>query len=242
MFVIFAFSLLLELIGPVAHGMEGNLQAFVQAAVPKGGIFFSGAVQTNEATYNLFVLQQDERGGVMVVANKSFAQYTVVFADTSFDVAMDLGRIPSDVSVQLCTLLGKKLSTSNQSQTVAGAKDIYPVGAALNAVLIPLAGFALRSNSTLGILQELEQSDAIPVGPSEAPAGAILISPTSYSSAGPVWLGAVAVVGSDHKVYGPDVRKGCVWVSFGGLEAWITRIREKQQLFAFVLRAHADRT
>jgi len=246
MFVICACSLLLALVGATANGMDANLQTFVQAAVPEGGIFFSGAVHTNEATYNLFVLEQGERRGVMVVTNNSSARFTaspqVLFADTSVDVALDLGLIPSDVSVQLCALLGNNPSTSNQSQTIARVKDIYPLGAALNTVLIPITGFAFRSNSTLGILKELEQSDAIPVSPGEAPIGAILVSPTSCSPAGPVSLGAVAIVGSDHKVYGPDVRKGCAWVSFGGLEAWITRIREKKQLFAFVLRAHPDRT
>jgi hypothetical protein len=246
MFVKCAYSLLLALVGATANGMDATLETFVQAAVPEGGIFFSGVVHTNEATYNLFVLEQDERRGVMVVANNSVDKFTtspqVLFADTSVDVALDLGLIPSDVSVQLCALLGKNPSTSNQSQTIAGIKDIYPLGAALNTVLTPITGFTFRSNSTLGILQELEQSDAIPVSPGEAPVGAILISPTSYSPAGPISLGAAAIVGSDHKVYGPDVRKGCGWVSFGGLEAWITRIREKQQLFAFVLRAHPDRT
>jgi hypothetical protein len=241
-----ACSFLLALVGSTANGMEANLQTFVQTAVPQGGIFFSGAVQTNKATYNLFVLEQDERRGVMVVADKSAAQFKaslqVLFADTSFDVAPDLGLIPSDVSVQLFALLGNNPATSNQSPTIAGVKDIYPLGAALNTVLIPIAGFAFRSNSTLGILQELEQSDAIPVNPGEAPVGAILISPTSYSLTGPVALGAVAIVGSNRQVYGPDVRKGCAWVSFGGLDDWIMRIREKQQLFAFVLRAHPDRT
>ena len=246
MCVICACSLWLALIAATANGMDANLQTFLQAAVPKGGIVFYGAVQTKETTYNLFVLEQGERRGVMVVANNPVAQFTaspqVLFADTSFDIASDLGVIPSDVFDQLCALLGNIPSTTNQSQTLAGVKDIYPLGAALNTVLIPITGFACRSNSTLGILQELEQSDAIPVSPGEAPVGAILISPTSYSPAGPVSLGAVAIVGSDHEVYGPDVRKGCAWVSFGGLEAWITRVREKQQLFAFVLRAHPDRT
>lgn len=246
MFVQCVGSLLLALIGATANGMDANLQMFVQAVVPVGGIFFSGAIQTNEATYSLFVLEQAERRGVMVVANSCVAQFKaspqVLFADTSFDVAPELDLMPTDVSVQLCGLLGNNPSTSHQSQTNAGVKDIYPLGAALNIVLIPITGFAFRSNSTLGILKELEQSDAIPVSPSEAPVGAILVSPTSYSPAGSVSLGAVAIVGSDHKVYSPDVRKGCAWVSFGGLEAWITRIREKQQLFAFVLRAHADRS
>src|SRR5580692_8115873 len=131
MFVICVGSLLLAIIGATANGMDANLQTFVQAAVPAGGIFFSGAVQTNAAPYSLFVLEQEERRGGMVVANDSGAQFTaspqVLFADTSFDVAPDLGLIPSDVSVQLCALLENNPSTSHQSQTIAGVKDIYPL-------------------------------------------------------------------------------------------------------------------
>ncbi len=124
MCVTWVCSLLLALVGATANGLDTNLQTFVQAAVPQGGIFFSGAVQTNEATYNLFVLEQDERRGVMVVANNSAAQFTaspqILFADTSFDVASDLGLIPSDVSLQLFALLG---NTAPNLESIAGQRS-----------------------------------------------------------------------------------------------------------------------
>lgn len=229
----------------MADGVEPSLQAFVQSAVPEGGIIFSGAVKTGEVTYAIFVLEQKERRGVMVVATNSASQAAqapqILFADTSITAALDLELISPEILTQFRVLLGTARTPSSDLPATAAAEDVYPIGAALNTVLVPIAGFSIKSNSTLEILQQLEQSDAIPISPGEAPVGAILISPTTYSATGPVVLGAVGIVGSDHKVYGPDVRKGCAWVPLGGLEAWIARMGEKQQVFAFVLRAQADR-
>jgi hypothetical protein len=246
MFSAWLLALLMAASTAMADGVESSLQAFVQSAVPEGGIIFSGAVKTGEVTYAIFVLEQKERRGVMVVATNCTDQGArgpqILFADTSITGALDLGLVSPEILTQFCILLGTPRTPANDLQTMATAEDLFPIGAALNTVLIPIVGFSFKSNSTLGILNELEQSDAIPVSPGEAPVGAILICPTTYSATGPVALGAVGIVGSDHKVYGPDVRKGCAWVSQGGLEAWIARMGEKQQLFAFVLRARADRT
>jgi hypothetical protein len=43
-------------------------------------------------------------------------------------------------------------------------------------------------------------------------------------------------------VYGPDIRRGCAWTSFGKLETWIRLHTNKNQLFGFLLRAHPERT
>jgi hypothetical protein len=247
MFLKGAFMFLLAAMSARANGMDVNLQTFVQDAVPEGGIIFSGAVQTDGITYDLFILEQRQRRGVMVIANRSTNQPSVplpkvLFADTSFDIAVDRDLIPSEVCSQLCALLGTSRSTLEQPQTVAAAQDIYPLGAVLNTVLNPIAGFTFRSNSTLGILRELEQSDAIPINPSAAPVGSVLVCPTTCSPTGPVSLGSVTIVGSDGNVYGPDIRRGCAWTSFGKLETWIRLHANKNQLFGFLLRAHPERT
>jgi hypothetical protein len=247
MFLIGTFMFLLASMSARANSLDVKLKTFVQDAVPQGRIIFSGAVQTDDITYDLFVLEQDQRRGVMVIANRSAHQPAaplpkVLFADTSLDIAVDRDLIPSDVCIQLCALLGTSRSTLGQPQTIAAAQDIYPLGAVLNIVLNPIAGFTFRSNSTLGILQELEQSDAIPINPSAAPVGSVLVCPTTCSPTGPISLGSVTIVGSDGNVYGPDIRKGCAWTSFGRLETWIRLHANKNQLFGFLLRAHADRT
>ena len=242
MFLRQLFLLQIAMSAAMAGGLDQRLLTFVQNAFPEGRIVFYGEVQSSEAAYELFVLQQESRRGVLVItgasANPSAKPPQVVFADTSFDFALSRSLIPPDVLSQFYTVLGIRRSPS----TTAPSEDIYPIGAALNTVLGPVAGFTFRSNSTLGILQELEQSDAIPINPSAAPVGSVLVCPTTCSPTGPVSLGSVTIVGSDGNVYGPDIRKGCAWTSFGKLETWIELHANKNQLFGFLLRAHPDRT
>jgi len=228
----------------MANGLDQNLLAFVQNAVPEGRIVFRGEARSNDTAYELFVLQQEARRGILIItassAEPSAKPFQVLFADTSFDFALSQNLIPPEVVSQFLALLGVTPSLSNQETPRASPSDIDPVGAVLNTVLGPIAGFTLKSNSTLGILQELEQSDAIPVNPATAPAGSILIYPTTYSANGPVSLGFAGVLGSDHKVYGPDIRKGGIWHCFGLLETWREKHDEKNQLFGFLLRARPE--
>jgi hypothetical protein len=229
----------------MANGLDQHLLTFVQNAVPEGRIVFYGAAETNEITYELFVLQQEKSRGALVItsrpADPAAKSYQVLFADTSFDFAQDQSLIPSEVLSQFCALLGITGPSSSQPRNIAPAEDICPVGAALNTVLGPIAGFTFKSNSTLGILRELQQSDAIPVNPSTAPAGSILVCPSVYSGTGPVWLGAVGILGSDRQVYGLDIRKGCGWICFGKLKTWLEKYGAKNQLFGFLLRARPER-
>jgi hypothetical protein len=228
----------------MANGLDQNLRTFVQNAVPEGRIVFCGEIESSETAYELFVLQQEARRGVVVITggppDPSAKSPQVLFADTSFDFALSQSLIPPEVLSEFYALLGITRSPSSQAAATAPAEDIYPVGAALNTVLGPIAGFTFKSNSTLGILQELEQSDAIPVSPAAAPAGSILVCPTTCSQTGPVSLGSVVILGSDRKVYGPDVRQGSAWTCFGRLEEWIEKYGAQNQLFGFLLRAHPE--
>lgn len=243
MFVASVLLLFLELSKTMASGMDPTLQAFVQRAVPAGGIVFFGSVQTPETIYTLFVLEQEQRRGILVLATNSVSDSSnheqVLFADTSLDFAWEHVLISREVLEQLTQLLASP-GTLSQAQTMAASQDVYPIGAALNTVLGPIAGFTFRSNSTLGILHELEQSDAIPVSPNVAPIGSILVCPTTYSPSGPVSLGSVVIIGSDHKVYGPDIRQGSAWTCFGLLETWIEKYGANNQLFGFLLRARPE--
>jgi hypothetical protein len=237
------FLLLFASSGAMANGLDQNLRTFVQNAVPEGRIVFCGEVESNEAAYELFVLQQEARRGVVVIAggsaDPSAKSPQVLFADTSLDFALSQSLIPPEVLSQFDALLGITPSASSQATATARAEDIYPVGATLNTVLGPIAGFTFKSNSTLGMLQELEESDAIPVSPPAAPAGSILVCPTACAQTGPVSLGSVVILGSDRKVYGPDVRQGSAWTCFGLLEAWIEKYGADNQLFGFLLRARS---
>ena len=241
MFLLLPCLLFIATSAAMANGLNQSLLVFVQNAIPEGGIVFCGEVQSNETAYELFVLQQEARRGVLVItggsADPSSKPPEVLFADTSFDSALPQNLIPPEVLSQFSQLLGTTRSSTNQSTTTAPSDDVYPIGAALNTVLGPIAGFTFRSNSTLGILRELEQSDAIPVSPAAAPAGSILVCPTTYSPTGPVSLGSAVILGSDHQVYGLDIRKSGAWICLGALETWIEKYGAKHQVFAFLLRA-----
>jgi hypothetical protein len=245
MLLTFGVLLLFTSSTAIAGGLDQQLLTFVKDAVPQGRIVFCGEVASNGTGYDLFVVQQETSRGALVItsgsADPSAKSYKVLFADTSLDFARDQGLIPSEVLSQLCVLLGITGSPSSQPRAIAPAEDICPIGAALNTVLGPIAGFTFRFNCTLGILQELQQSDAIPVNPSSAPAGSILVCPSVYSGTGPVRLGAVGILGSDRQVYGLDIRKGCGWICLGKLETWIEKYSAKNQLFGFLLRARPER-
>jgi len=245
MFLIWPFLLLFASSAAMANGLDQSLLTFVQNAVPEGQIVFCGEVDSKETAYELFVLEHEASRGVLVIAggsaDPSGKSPQVLFADTSFDLALSQSLIPPEVLSQFYALLGITRWPSTEAADTAPAEDIYPVGAALNIVLGPIAGFTFRSNSTFGILQELQQSDAIPVSPSAAPTGSVLVCPTTYSPPGPVSLGSVGILGSDHQVYSPDFRKGRGWTCFGTLESWIEKHGAQNQLFGFLLRARPER-
>lgn len=237
--------LLLTASTAIADGLDQHLLSFVQNAVPEGRIVFYGEVRTSETRYDLFGLQQETSRGALVVSSgsdPSAKSCQVLFADTSLDFARDQSLIPSEVISQFCVLLGVNESPSSQPRTIAPAEDICPIGAALNTVLGAIAGFTFRSNSTLGILRELQQSDAVPVNPSTAPAGSILVYPSIYSVTGPISLGTVVILGSDRQVYGLDIRRSCGWICLGNLASWTEKYGATNQLFGFLLRARSERT
>jgi hypothetical protein len=246
MFLLLSLLLLFASSAAMASGLDQNLLTFVQNAVPQGRIVFCGEVASNGTAYELFVLEHDAVRGVLVVTNgsndPSGKSSQILFADTSFDFALSQSLIPPEVLSQFYALLGLTRAASIESPATAPAEDIYPVGAALNSVLTPIAGFTFRSNSTLEVLQELERSDAIPVSPSAAPTGSVLVCPTIYAPTGPVFLGSVVVLGSDHQVYGPDSRTNGAWTCFGRLETWIEKYGAQNQLFGFLLRARPERS
>ena len=238
MLVLSAWLLLTVLPMASFGALDPASQAFVQKAVPVGRIVFSGAVEAANTTYELFLLQQQERRGVLVLAHDQTDQRHVIYADTSLDMASDRSSVSAEVLEQFYVLLGFRPRAPGALSVVAAVDDIAPVGAVLSTVLGPIAGLTFRKNSTCGILQELERCDAIPVNPVLAPIGAILVCPTSYSSEGPVSLGSVVIVGSDYRVYGPDFRKGGAWTPFGPLKEWVSQNSSTNQVFGFLLRAH----
>jgi hypothetical protein len=230
--------ILLFLLSPTLNGqLRSEVRTFVQRAVPEGIIVFCGDAQAGDRTYELFFLRQHERRGIFIVGQADSTRSQIVYADTSLDLAAGQGFIPPEVVHHLAGLLAVT-SPENAMSSPADPSDIYPIGAALNTAIQPIAGFMFRSNSTVEILRELQESDAIPIDPAQAPIGAILISPTVYSRNGPVLMGAVGILGLDRQVYEPDFGKGGFWAPRGTLNDWIKHNNSSRQLFGFLLRAH----
>jgi hypothetical protein len=234
-----AVFLILLLITSLHAQLGPDLRKFVQRAVPEGAIFFCGDVRAGDHTYDLFLLRQHQRRGVFIVAQVDSEQPQIVYAETSLDLAVSRSFIPPEVVDHLARLLGVGPPENTNSKPV-NPNDIYPIGAALNIAMQPIAGFTFRSNSIVEILRELQESDAIVVDPAKAPIGAILISPTFYSGNGPVLMGVVAIVGPDRQVYEPDFRKGGFWAPRGTLNDWIKLNNSTRQVFGFLLRAHSE--
>ena len=94
MLLYWLFLLMFATSAAMANGLDQNLLTFVQTAIPKGGIVFRGEVQSNRTAYELFVLQQETRRGVLVITGGSgdppAKPLQVLFADTSFDFALPL--------------------------------------------------------------------------------------------------------------------------------------------------------
>jgi hypothetical protein len=224
--------------GNLAHAdTPAALAAFVQHAVPAGEIRYWGAFLVSPSIYHLFTLQQAERKDVLLVRQTGQSGFAVVCADTSFD-SCPKGGSESDAAVRVAArLLNGESDDPFAARARASANDVCPLGAALNALLVPVAGFALSSNGTLGILRDLQHADAYLVDPEHASPGSILVCPSHFSTQGPVIIGFAVVVGPDHCVYGPDYRQGGAWHRLGTLREWLRANQSVSKVRGFLLRA-----
>jgi hypothetical protein len=216
------------------------LAAFVQHAVPAGEIRYWGAFLVSPSIYHLFTLQQAERKGVLLIRQSDQNQFVVVGADTSFDsIPSETGD--SDQIVRAAAwLLNRESDDPFADRAQASANDFCPLGASLNDLLVPIAGFALSSNGTLGILRDLQHADSFPVVPEQASPGSILVCPSHFSAQGPVKIGFAVIVGPDHCVYGPDFRQGGAWRRLATLREWLQANQSVSEIHGFLLRTNAN--
>jgi hypothetical protein len=227
--------------GSLVHAdTPAALAAFVQQAVPAGEIRYWGAFRVSPSVYHLFTLQQAERKGVLLVQQCDQNQFVVVGADTSFDsFPRETGN--SDPIVGAASrLLNGESDDPFAARARASANDVCPLGASLNDLLVPITGFALSSNGTLGILRDLQHADAYPVEPEQALPGSILVCPSHFSAHGPVNIGFAVVVGPDRCVYGPDYRQSGAWRRLATLREWLQANQSVSDIRGFLLRANAN--
>jgi hypothetical protein len=211
------------------------LADFVRRAVENGEIKYWGALAASRSTYHVFTLEQAERKGVLLVRELDTTHFEIVWADTSFDSFPSNPPEGNAVAVAAAKLLnGRELPLD---RTIASSDDICPLGASLNNLLGPIAGFTLSSNGTLGILRQLQHSDAYSVDPGHAPPGSVLVCPSRFAAQGPVTIGFVVIAGPDRCVYGPDYRAGGAWHRLGTLSQWVQSNQAITTVSGFLLRA-----
>jgi hypothetical protein len=222
--------------------IANNLVNFAQHAVPAGEIRYRNSFTAADSIYHLFTLQQAERRGVLLVRQISQTRFEIVDADTSFDFLVK-ERNPSESATAIETaarlLEGEHKEHPTECAT-ASPHDTCPLGASLNELLIPIAGFALTSNSTLGILRDLRRAAAYIIDPERAPPGSILVSPSHFATQGPVVIGFAVIVGPDRCVYGPDYRQGGAWRRIATLGDWLRLNQSVATVCGFLLRSNAS--
>jgi hypothetical protein len=227
--------------GSLVHAdTPAALAAFVQHAVPTGEIRYWGAFLAPPSVYHLFTLQQAERKGVLLVRQCDQNQFVVVGADTSFD-SLPRETGDSDPIVRAAArLLNGESDDPFAARARASANDVCPLGASLNDLLVPITGFALSCNGTLGILRDLQHADAYPVEPEQALPGSILVCPSHFSAQGPVNIGFAVVIGPDRCVYGPDYRQSGAWRRLATLRDWLQANQSVSDIRGFLLRANGN--
>ncbi len=237
MFVTLLISLTWLLVSFARGEAPAALVMFIQRAVPDGEIRYWGAFAAPQSSYHVFTLQEAERKGVLLVRQTSNTGFEVVGADTSFDSFPSETDEKETIVVAADRLLNGERSDPLGTRKAASADDVCPLGASLNMLLIPIAGFALSSNGTLGILRDLQHADAFPVDPERAPPGSILVCPSRFAAQGPVIIGFAVVVGPDRCVYGPDYRQGGAWHRVAPLREWLRANQTRSDIRGFLLRA-----
>ena len=233
------FLLFCWLAGWALAGIPHALTEFVQHAVPDGEIRYWGAFHAPQSIYHVFTLRQAERKGVFLV-RQTDARFEVIGADTSLD-SFPRGVSESDGAVRAAVrLLNSEGDDPFAPHTAASANDICPLGASLNTLLVPIAGFTLSSNGTLGILRDLQHADACVVEPEHAPSGSILVCPSHFAEPGPVLIGFAVLVGPDRCVYGPDYRQRGAWHRLATLQEWLRANQSVSPIRGFLLRAREN--
>jgi hypothetical protein len=222
-------------------GIPPTLMQFVQQAVPGGEIRYRGAFDAPQSIYHIFTLRQAERRGVFLVRQTN-ARFEIVGADTSLD-SFPRGASESDAAVRAAArLLNSDGDDPFAPHNAASPNDICPLGASLNTLLAPIAGFTLSSNGTLGILRDLQHAEACVVEPQRAPPGSILVCPSHFAEQGPVLIGFAVLVGPDRCVYGPDYRQRGAWRRLATLQEWLRANQSVSDVRGFLLRAKEERS
>jgi hypothetical protein len=214
------------------------VRALIQRADPQANVVYCGAVSTGKVDYYLFYLERKELAGVVLVQQRTGAAPVIADADTSLFPFQD-----DSVQKPLQDAIERLLRRWNRApQGTSGSRpEISAVGREIDRVIYPIAGFRLGSNSTREILRLLRTGPTRAVAPGTAPPGSIIVSPTKFSSSGPIYLGHAGIVGWNGSIYSADARYAGARTKNFSLTTWLRRFSGTNGSYAFVLHTPSNR-
>jgi hypothetical protein len=224
------------------------VRALVQSADPQANVEYCGAVSTRASDYFLFLLQQNQLAGVVLVRQPVGAVPTIADADTSLFPFSEVSGRTVDKPVQdaIGLLLERrnraKKSLTPQHTFKPSDPDISTIGREIDRVIYPISGFRLGSNSTHEILRLLRTGPTVAVDPANAPPGSIIVSPTRSSPYGPTYLGHAGILGTDGWIYSADARFGGARTKNFTLTSWLREFSGTNGSYAFVIHAPVVKT
>jgi hypothetical protein len=228
----------------IAQPVEPPLavRALVQNADPRAKVEYCGSVSTSRSDYYLFLLQQNELVGIVLIGQRPGAAAAIIDADTSLFPFSDASARTLDKQVQdAIELLLEKRNRAKKDRTPQHASkpdpEISAIGREIDHVIYPISGFRLGSNSTHEILRLLGTGPTIAVDPVTAPPGSIIVSPTRSSPNGPTYLGHAGIVGTDRSIYSADARYGGARTKNFTLTSWLRKFSTANGCYAFVIHA-----
>ncbi|HKM58243.1 MAG TPA: hypothetical protein VJX28_05825 [Chthoniobacterales bacterium] len=241
LFAILWASIRTEAIGRPGDSSDAARNLARQAA-PYATDEYCGSFVYRNIEYYLFVLEQNELSGLVLIRQQAGSEPIIIDADTSFFPVRN-GQEPVLDKVVLDgveVLLQKRAVSKKSGEPIANSTrytEVSFIGDAIDRVVYPITGFRLESDATRQILQRLRTGSAVEVAPKTAPPGSIIVSPTTFSRSGPVYLGHAGIVGPDGSIYSADARFGGAWTKNVSVAEWLKRFAGKNGCYAFVLRA-----
>ena len=223
------------------------VRALVQSADPHANVEYCGSVSTSRSGYYLFLLQQNELAGIVLIGQRSGAVPAIVDADTSLFPFSDVSGRTVDKAVQdAIELLLERRNRAKKSRTPRHTSkpdpEISAIGRQIDRVIYPISGFRLGSNSTHEILRLLRTGPTVAVDPVSAPPGSIIVSPTRSSPYGPTYLGHAGIVGKNGSIYSADARYGGERTKNFTLTSWLRKFSNANGSYAFVIHAPSVKT
>jgi hypothetical protein len=223
------------------------VRKLVQSADAHANVEYCGAVSTRASDYYLFLLQQNELAGIVLVRQGSGAVPVIVDADTSLFPFREVSGRAVDKPVQdAVELLLERRNRAKKSRTPQHTfkpdPEISAIGREIDRVIYPISGFRLSTNSTHEILRLLRTGPTVAVDPVTAPPGSIIVSPTQFSSYGPTYLGHAGILGTDGSIYSADARYGGAWTKNFTLTRWLRKFSSANGSYAFVIHAPMVKT